>query len=237
MPKWRITPRLKLRPLLLEEIIYIYKRPRVGICRNLMPKRLQSKKTKTGEPVFGAPSEADAPNARLKSVNEGALTVSYSTREAPGQKKVIPSIETSSCRVFANNLQKLFGTAEVIEGVAQRPADRMTARLRRRTQAQLGMLPPHLSMKLLSVLQSIHPSKLTHAFLSEYFLNGTAIRFTAQMAGVNRFTLANVEKKAANDLTDLELSGLDWIEDEHFAHLIKHCKNLSSLNLKCDISP
>jgi hypothetical protein len=181
---------------------------------------------------IGDPSQEDAPNARLKAVSQGISTISYSTRQAPDKEIIVPTLVTLCCRAFTSALEPLFGAAVIVNGVAQRSGNKRTELLKKRTRAQLLAMPPHLSSRLLNALRLTHPGKMTHTFLSEYFLCGTSIKFTGSMKGVTSHTIENLGP-IADGLSDLELSGLEWIRDARFGELIVQCRNLVSLNLKC----
>ena len=179
---------------------------------------------------IGDPSDADAPNARLRAANQGASTQSYSLREPPVKDKTIPSLELLCCRVFADKLPSSFGSTEIVGGVAQHTSAVSRGRTRR-TRRQLLQLPDHLVPRLLQQLRAKYPSKLTNAFLVEYFLRGNSITFTSAMTGVSKLTLVAVGEMGA-ELTKLELNEIDWIMDIDFAVLIRRCTNLVSLNMR-----
>jgi hypothetical protein len=178
--------------------------------------------------VVGSPSAADAPNALLKTANQGALTHSYSTRKSPIKEKHVPSLETLCCRVFSDRLTSFFSPLEIVDGVAQHREGRARTR---RTRGQLLGLPDHLTARLLHQLRLNHPQRLTHAFLQEYFLRGTSIIFTAAMTGITKHTVATIGEIGPGVL-ELELSGIEWIGDKDFARAIKRCRNLTSLVLR-----
>lgn len=182
---------------------------------------------------IGAPSAEDEPNALLKTASQVSLTQSYSIRDPPLPERVIPSLETCCCRIFAENLSSYFDRVdfESHNGRKLEAEEEVKKEKTRLTREQLLSLPDHLVSRLLNALRIAQPTKLIHPFIAAYFIRGTTIKFTSSMLGVNKKTIIDVGEIGPN-LVALELSGLDWIKDKDFAVCIERCINLLSLNLR-----
>ncbi len=118
---------------------------------------------------FGSASTADRPNAQVQ-LNDPTST-SFSERVAPGSQRIIPSLVTYSCRSFAAHLDTIFTNERLDDPSPVLRYSRPTA-LQRNARRWLQSLPDHLSQRLFTVLQANHPTKLSTAFIAEYFMRG-----------------------------------------------------------------
>jgi hypothetical protein len=184
---------------------------------------------------FGAPSQEDKPNAHAQ-LND-PTSAAISERIAPGNTQ-FPSLVTLSCRYFAAHLEKIFAIdrpdGSQSSSLSSKPLVYVEPSLwRTHVRRNLLQLPDYLLQRLFTVLRTQHPTKLTTAFISEYFMRGDTIRFTGELTGVGKATLLNLVNKMGEELVNLALEGLDRISDEDSARTVNGCPRLECLNLRC----
>ncbi|KAF8516132.1 RNI-like protein [Hysterangium stoloniferum] len=159
--------------------------------------------------TFGAPS-ADDQNPLTSQLTAPSST-SLSTRTLP--IRTVPALVTLCARVFVANLDILF------------------EKHRDDTQYWLKLLPDAIVPRLFAMLSTSHPSKISHPFISTYFLRGDPITLSGNLPGVSSLTLQALGKMEY-PLQSLQLTDLDKISDNTFARIFPNFPTLETVILR-----
>ncbi|KAL0950951.1 hypothetical protein HGRIS_007703 [Hohenbuehelia grisea] len=173
-----------------------------------MPPR-KKKKTKTISSGIGEPSEDDLPSAR----NNNPFIFASSTR--PVIASVLPPLSSLCVRVFAENIQKLYGNSTTWPIAAH----------------YLKILPDPLLARVFAMLRMVCPTLLSAEFVTTYFFRGSVMILDNSMPGVEESTIQKL-KQMGSELKELELTGFEKFSDTAFASAIAELPSLRKLILR-----
>ncbi|KAF8581648.1 hypothetical protein K439DRAFT_1513720 [Ramaria rubella] len=182
-----------------------------------MPKRVavkpsgastSSKRPKRGH-AFGGSSvdDQDPLTTQLSAPTSTALSTRIPTSSG------VCALTTLCARVFVTNLEFLFQNR------------------RDETQQWLKILPDAIIPRLFSMLSASHPSRLSHPFISTFFLRGDPIVLTGTLPGVSPLTIKALSK-VDSSLRALHLTELTKVSDDVVARLLSGFPALEILNLR-----